>query len=294
MGMKEERLNWAAATEDHAKRLFAATKNPYYVIEAIAAARTAEWKVPNWALDCLLDAVKRAYWSAYMSSKLVSIDEALGVKAKRGGTPPKLRAYRDSDEVIVFDDILILHGCFEIAIPDACELVYNEIDFHFAREMNESISEDIEISDEELAKIRMTREQINDLNRKARETRESLVAIPFHTPAVREKLIAKQWWQITTGDRLGYGVERLIERYHKRGAKIAAAHWAGMNADKRKISMHLRGSMLLDARCCRFSGQSYMPADLVRLNPLADLRPREDFGAFLEWCTGWKSHISDP
>lgn len=293
MGMKEDRLNWAASTETHSKRLFAATKNPYYVIQAIAAARTAEWKVPDWALDHLLDAVKRAYWNAYMSSKLVSIDDALGIRAKRGGTPPKLRAYRDSDEVVVFDDIFILHYCFDIAIPEACELVYSEIDFVFASEMNESISDDIEISDEELAFIGITREQINDTNRKAREEAENLIAIPFHTPAVREKLSAKQWWQITTGDRLGYGVERLIERYHKRGTKIASAYWSDMDADKRKTAILFRGSMLLDAQCCRFSGREHMP-DLVRPNPLAKLPYRKDFADFIEWCAGWKSRISDP
>lgn len=277
MGMREDRLNWAAMMETHSKRMFDATANPYYVISAIAAARTAEWKVPDWALDFMLDAIKRAYWSSYSSSKSVSIDAELGIKTKQGGTPKKLRAYRDSEEIIVFDDIQILHKCFEISVAEACELVYFEIDHSFARQMQESMHREI-VFTEEHEKRGITKQVIENLNHLGMERNRAHTANPLHTDAVREKLKTGQWLEVRTGDILGYGLEHLIERYHRLGAKLAAA---GNPEDIATLTIHMHGSILLLSACCRYSVCGDMQENQARKKPLAHLTPRQDFAVFL-------------
>jgi hypothetical protein len=279
MGMKEDRLNWAAMMETHSKRMFDATANPYYVISAIAAARTAEWKVPDWALNFMLDAIKRAYWSSYSSSKFVSIDAELGIKTKQGGTPKKLRAYRDSEEVIVFDDIQILHKCFDISVPEACELVYFEIDHSFARQMQESMHSEI-VFDEAYEKRGITKKLIDDLNCSGMERNRAYIASPLHTDAVREKLKTGKWLEITTGERLGYGLEHLIERYHRLGAKLAAAGQARYTDEIATLSLHASGSILLNSACCRYSVLGDAQEEQSGKRPLARLKPRQEFAAF--------------
>ena len=164
MGISEENRDWAAWADRHGEQMYARTKNPYYVIEAVASARTVGWKQPEWALDALLDAVKDAYFSSHGPTKVVSLDAALGLKTGPGTAPPKLRAYKELNEGCVFQDVSLLLFCFDISIPMACELVYLEPDYQFAKEMSETITGAWVVEDEDLPRfgIRgMTREEFD-------------------------------------------------------------------------------------------------------------------------------------
>lgn len=281
--------SWALIAEPRAKRMFSATGNPFYVIEAIAAARTAGWRVPEWALECLLDAVNRSYWDS-VAQKKISIDDALGLQAKAGESLKKVRAHRDDMEGTVFDDIFILKHCFKLPIEKACELVFNEVDFRFGSEMKISIFDGCEITDDALKKAGMTRELFDETNNQFRKLAELHENSQLNSAAVKEKLAARKFFQINTGDRLGYTVDHLIERYHKTGGKLAKSKWAEIDdKEDRSLCIHIRGWGLLKSNVYRYSGIEYIPKEYVcKGTPLA-LQRKPDFERFLtSWQGGWK------
>jgi hypothetical protein len=214
MGMVEDRKNWAAGTAEHAKRMFKETSNPYYIILSLAATKIGDFKPHDWALDALLTGVVKA-WVDEGDGKKLSLDDALGLRTRRGGAPVSQKASTASCEDGVFRLIKTIHTCFDISIPDACEIVYYSIDFQFATEMEEVMwrpwkwPEDID--KEEFVSI----EEIEKAKSKKIIDRFS------KTPKVFNKLSARDWWSITRGDRLGYSLEYLIDRYYRVGTTRA-------------------------------------------------------------------------
>lgn len=281
--------SWALMAEARAKRMFSETENPFYVIEAITAARTAGWRIPEWALECLLDAVSRSYWNSLALDK-ISIDDALGLQAKRGGTLKKVRAHRDDMEGSVFDDIFILKHCFKLSIEKACELVFNEVDFRFGSQMKMSIFDGCEITDDALKKSGMTRKFFDETNSQFRKLAELHTNSPLNSAAVNEKLAARKFFHINTGDRLGYGIDRLIERYQKPGGKLAKSKWAEIDDNEdRSLCIHIRGWGLLKSNVYRYSGIEYIPKEYVCKGMPIALQRKPDFEKFLTtWQGGWK------
>ena len=282
---------WALMAEARAKRMFSETENPFYVVEAIAAARTAGWRTPEWALEYLLDAVNRSYWDGIGLDK-ISIDNALGLKAKKGGTLRKLRAHRDDVEAIVFDDIFILMRCFDLSIPKACELIFNEIDFRFANEMKMSIVDDLKANDEELKEAGMTQETLDETNNELRKLAKLHTTSPLNSAAVKRKLAAREFLQIDTGDRLGYGIEHLIERYQRIGNKLAKSKWSEIDDETLNLCMHIRGWGLLKSNCYRYSGIEHIPEGYATKSTILKLKRLPNLEKFLAtWQGGWKSPI---
>jgi hypothetical protein len=189
MSMLEDRKNAAANNIMHCEKMYRETRNPFFVLDALAASRWGEFTPPEWALEELLHAVEQAVRSNHKQpGDRLSIDAALGLTLSRGKTPVERRAKQLSREERIFYRIRTLHACFDISIPQACEIAYFSPDSSFAREWEEYGSE----------------QWINTLD----EPEE-----------LKKKLRSKKPWSISYGDRVGYGLENLIDRYYRAGTK---------------------------------------------------------------------------
>ena len=227
MGMVEERKTWAVNTVSHSERMYKETSNPYYVITALAATSIGDFLPPEWALEILLEGVRRAWSQANEDGKEISLDKALGLRAKRGGSPTRRGARRASVEDAVFQLVKIIHACFDLSIPSVCEVVYYSIDKVFADDMEECLWQPrnrVIFSDESLKKIGITREHYDEIERKERNRSECTVENGGHPKPVLEKLRAYKWWDITRGERLGYSLDQFIDRYYRIGSKRTVPH----------------------------------------------------------------------
>jgi len=265
MGMTEERRNWAANAEAEAERLYRETTEPYYAVLAIAAARRGDFIPPDWATDVLFKALDSAVLNYQTTGAEISLDKELGLKGERGKSSPGKRAERAMMDRWVFSDILILHTCFDISIPDACELVYNEPDFSFARSMEEAIGNVVTLTDQQLANLGMTRVALETVNKETAERNKRIIQLAGNNTQVRKKLESRKWWEITTGERLGYGLETLIEKYYRFQKRDLLPSY---NMDLK--AMHFRGLILLNGHTVRASAIGSTPAD-IRRQPLKHL-----------------------
>lgn len=248
MGMQEERFNWAAGMETHAKRMYDETGNPYYIVAAIAASRIANWKTPAWALEKLLDSTLEAWLLSNKNSMNLSIDKALGISTKRGGTPAKVRALKASVEQSVFDLIKTIHACFDASIPQICEIVFYAIDFDFAKEMEEILYKPSNaISQSYLDEIGMKQQEWDAIKKSEIERSEIIMDSDSHTEAVKAKLRKFRWWEITNGDRLSYSLDQLIDRYHRDGTKRIVPH--GKATEQTKLFFDGHFLLLIPEKC---------------------------------------------
>jgi len=238
---QEERFDWAASVDKHSERMFRETANPYYVVAAIGSARFVGWKSPKWALEALLQGVEKAYWLSSRYGTDPSIDRALGLKIKRGGGSLARRAQKASIEASIFDLVRVIYTCFDVSIPVACETAFYAIDYDFARSMEEVLHREWKISDERLAEAGLTREWHAATEASEIARSNAIIEETGHTEAVKEKLRSYQWWSITRGDRIGYSLEQLIDRYYRIGSKREIPHGKAPE----RLAIHFDGSFLL-------------------------------------------------
>jgi hypothetical protein len=187
--MIEERRDNACAAIQHCERMFAETQNPYYIVMALAAARSGDFEPPEWALDELLRAVSVATFRHNVSGARISIDAALGLAVSRGKAPKEREAHKHDADARAFDLARTIHACFEVSIPDACEIAYYAIDLDFARLCEEYTQP------------------------------EPLIEASEDPDVVKDKMRAGKWWTITHGDRLGYSLDQFIDRYYRLGTR---------------------------------------------------------------------------
>lgn len=203
MGMMEERKDSACSAIQHCERMYAETQNPYYVVMALGAARWGDFAPPEWALDVLLTAVNVATFQHNVTGARISIDAALGLTLSRGKTPREREAQKHDAEARAFDLVRTIHACFDVSIPAACELAYYAIDFDFARGLAEDFGEPGE---------KLTTYGERGVANAARNE---------HAPIARAKVQAREWFNITYGDRLGYSLDQFIDRYYREGTRRA-------------------------------------------------------------------------
>lgn len=280
MGMREERQESAASAISHCERLYRETGNPYYVVMALSAARTGDFKPPKWALEPLLKAVHLAAFKHNVTGARVSIDDALGLKVSRGRSPREAQAARTSVESHAFDLVRTIHACFEVSIPDACEIAYNAVDFDFARNCEECLwrppSADLKLP------ANVTREQWEDVDTRHRTESERIIDHPRNPDAVKRKMHCCEWWRITNGDRLEYSLDQFIDRYYRDGTK-RKGRYAKLPSNQGEF---FEGYfLLLSPERCTYQ----IPQDYARLgahrpivSAVAALRQRPEFARFVE------------
>lgn len=222
MGMREERQKQASGLEAHAKRMYEETANPYWVVTAIAAARWGEFTPPKWALDILLKAVDTAWLQHEAFDTDVSIDASLGLHKLRGKKSNERSANRASIESSAFDLVKTIHTCFDVSIPKACELAYFAVDYDFSRHAEETLWRPTK--GEHPLSPGITSEEWNATNDRWKENSKRIISSPNHTTKVQAKLEICAWWTITHGDRLGYSLDQLIDRYYRVGGKRRVPH----------------------------------------------------------------------
>ena len=187
--MLEDRKNAACNTIMHCEQMYRETRNPFFVLDALAASRWGQFTPPEWALEELLYAVEQAMRSnREQPGSRISIDEALGLTLSRGKKPVERKARQSSCEDRIFHRIRTLLYCFEASIPLACEIVFFAPDSSFAMEWEDYGSE-----------------QLIDTLEEPEE--------------VKDKLRSRTPEMVTYGDRLGYGLENLIDKYYRAGTK---------------------------------------------------------------------------
>lgn len=215
--MMEERKNAAASVISHCERMYEETANPYYVVDALHAARWGSFTPPDWAIKVLLDAVHSAMTRHHTSGKRISIDSALGLAITRGKAPQESEARKANIEDSAFRLTKTIHTCFDVSIPTACETVYYAIDRNFAQGMEEVFEHD-------------------------RKIFENVVDNEGESDAVKEKLQSFKWWTVTRGERLGYSLERFIERYYRVGGKRRAIDTGRFHGEEQ---LFIQGHFLL-------------------------------------------------
>lgn len=261
--------------------MFKETGNPYYVVAAIAAARTAEWKVPEWAVDALTKAVADAWWVSEMPGGELSVDRALGLRTKRGGTPAKRSAEKSSIEDGVFALVKTIHTCFEVSVPTACEIVYMAIDFEYAKGAEEWLPspEERDYSDDDLKKIGLSRCALAEVREREKKSTAQIIEKDKNTDAVKSKLYQYKHWTITHGDRLGYGLDKLIDRYYREGGKRTVPH--GKASEKNMLFYDGAFLLLIEYRCTHRIDIVRGEDDPIQCkSAVADLRFRLDFKEF--------------
>lgn len=214
MSMREERENAAYSAIQYCERMFAETQNPYYVVMALSAARSGDFEPPEWALEHLLKAVHLAAFHHNVSGARISIDAALGLAVSRGKTPKEREAHKHDVEASAFGLVRVIHTCFDVSIPDACEIVYYAIDFDFARVCEENLWRP---HDPPCLPMGMTPAQWDDIDTRHREESERMIDRPEYPETLKGKMRSCEWWTITRGDRLGYSLDQFIDRYYRQG-----------------------------------------------------------------------------
>ena len=237
----------ATALIDEAERMYVETSNPYFVVMALAVADWGDVETPQWALGELLRAVHAAVFEHNAIGGEISIDAALGLRQTRGRRSIAGQGRRAEIEAAAFDLVKTIHSCFDVAIPDACELVYWAIDFDFARHMGDCLPP---------------------------SAADKVIGLLHEPTLVKEKLRAGDYWTITHGDRLGYALDHLIERYHRFGSKRMNQKAKGGKQDLWFFS----GLLLLKVptRCARS-----VDRDLRGVSSIAPLPKRPAFARFM-------------
>ncbi len=287
MGMKEDRLSWAAGLAGHAQRMFDETGNAYFVVAAIAGARSVKCEVPDWALNILLDAVNTAYWTSEDGHTALSLDKALGLKTTRGGVPLRKSGIKAIVEGSVFNMVRAIHQSFDVSIPTACEHAYYAIDDEFAEEMHELLQQG-EVAEETLTKIGLTRSDWEVMTARDDERRCELRAHGDNNAEVSAKLRMNAWWRITRGDRLGYSLDRLIDKYHRVGKKPARSVPEAI--DQQLLDFFAAVKLLISPeKCTRAAAGGTGEAK----SSLAGVPHRPEFASFYAMVVGRKRRLSE-
>jgi hypothetical protein len=283
MGMREERLDWASSKLKHSELMFEVTQNPYYLVAAVATARIAEWKVPDWALNALLDRVKESYFESERTGEDLSIDRALGLKTKRGGTPAHRKAWKTNLERSSFKLVQIIHYCFAISIPEACEIFFQSIDNEFAQGMEEYLFNPAKCMSQYEPMGNITREIMDEMDRKHIERSKKEIESGRHTADVVDKLRRYAWWEVTRGDRLGYSLEKFIDRYYREGTKLKI----DFGKASEDVYMHAQGLDLLFSSGIgtRFFFDAEENMYVAKKHSLAGLKKRDAFASFHSRCS---------
>ena len=217
---RDERRDAACSTITRCDRMYQETRNPYFVLDALFAARWGEFTPPEWALAALLQAVEDAMRKHLRTNTRISLDDALGLALSRGKTPCETRAHRTLIERRSFALVRTIRACFDVAAPEACEIAYSAIDFDFARSWEEDLWQPRPFP--EKLPPSMTREQWNEFDAHSRIESERQIAALACPDAVKRKMMSGSLWSVTHGDQLGYGLEQFIDRYYRAGSKQRA------------------------------------------------------------------------
>lgn len=169
------------------EKSFLETGNSYFACSAIATAASLNLRAPQWAMSLLVTSVQDAVNAYGQSGGDFSVDRALGLRPKRGQRRREDQALTTIVENNAFTQVHLILRCFDISIPEACEIVYRSIAYLFAQSCHF-----------------------------AKGTPTSSGRLPS---VVLDKIRLKDWWSITRGDRLGYGLENFIDRYYRVGTK---------------------------------------------------------------------------
>lgn len=233
-----ERKDAACAVIQHCERAFAETQNPYYVVDALYAAHWGEFLPPEWALERLLNAVHIAVRQHTSTGERISIDAALGLAISRGKTPKEREAHKHDVETSTFGLVRVIHTCFDVSIPAACEIAYYAIDFNFARGCEESLWQP---RDPPKLPAGMARAQWEKADAWYRKDSERMIDQPDNPDTVKAKMRRGDWWTITRGDRLGYSLDQFIDRYYREGKR----HKNGWDKLPGNDGMFFKGHSLL-------------------------------------------------
>tara|TARA_R110000851_G_scaffold72099_1_gene160003 strand:+ start:508 stop:1371 length:864 start_codon:yes stop_codon:yes gene_type:complete len=169
------------------EKSFLETGNSYFACSAIATAASLNLPAPQWAMALLLKSVQDAVSVYGRSGGEFSVDRALGLRLKRGQRRREDQALTAMVENNAFTQVHLILRCFDISIPEACEIVYRSVAYLFAHSCHF-----------------------------ANGTPAGSGRLPS---VVLDKIRLKDWWSITCGDRLGYGLENFIDRYYRVGTK---------------------------------------------------------------------------
>ncbi|MCE4361624.1 hypothetical protein ACULMC_11470 [Xanthomonas arboricola pv. corylina] len=280
MGIIVENQEWAANADKHGEAMYKKTNNPYYLIKALAAARLVNWEPPAWALAPLLDAVKDAYFDTQDRGKDLSIDARIGLKPKRGGVRPLLASRKSDVEANVFRDINLIRACFDVSIPDICELIHSAIAFDFSRSYAEIISGAWEMSDDHLKSIGMSREQHDDAICRSLERDAEIINDQRNSPAIRKKLENFDFYSISTGLILGYGCETLIEKFYRRDKSDDIIPTEGTS--EYELIVYFDGYRLLNSGTCRRSCLDSVPISMHGPSQIDRLPYRDGFASHVK------------
>jgi hypothetical protein len=277
MSMVEERKDAACSAIQHCERMFAETQNPYYVVMALGAADWGDFKPPKWALEQLLKAVHLATFKHDVNGERISIDQALGLTVSRGKTPKEREAHKHNVEASAFDLVRVIHTCFDVSIPAACEIAYYAIDFDFARQCEENLWRPYNPPS---LPAGMTRAQWKETDARSRKDSEQMIDRPEYPNIVKDKMRGGRWWTISRGDRLNYSLDQFIDRYYRVGTK----HKRDFGKLSGKEAQFFRGYFLLRTPAtCSYEvtladvNVGYRPR---AISAVAKLLKRPDFAQF--------------
>jgi len=132
--MSEETREWIAQSNERAKRMFEDTKNPYWILYSLWLTKNF-FSPSDWAVNAIVTAAADAI-SASNAGEELSLDKALGLKTKRGGTPVAKSAARDAKLGAALELVDILHLYFDISKEAACEFIYFSLDISHCSDLD--------------------------------------------------------------------------------------------------------------------------------------------------------------
>lgn len=239
---------------DEYERLYLRTGNSVHLLRAIAICNASGWDQPSWALMRLTEAVEQAVETANKTGNRLSIDAALGLKLKRGQSPRERSAVAEAVEWHALDTMRIVLECFDLSIPAAAEKIYYSLDDEFISFIAGAVTFSAD-SDATLAEI---------------------VCAEPATRQVREKFATGRWSCITFGDRLGYAVDRLEDRF----TRFSSERWSAprRRSDRAKRRNSGWSGWTLDEPDKLFAQGLLLS---LRMPWVAQLTPRPSFLAYL-------------
>lgn len=292
MGMLEDRKNAACDTIMHSERMYRETRNAYFALNALFAARWGEFTPPEWAISRLLDAVESAMRRHHRFGERISIDAELGLTVSRGQSPKEKVAYRASRESASFRLVQTIHACFDVSIPIACEAVFYAICKTFSVSCEERYERFSAGARDRSCPRGVTSDQWDELrSRSLRDANQSLDAAIL-PDLVKSQIRLGHWWSITHGDMLGYSLERFIERFYRKSSALRKA-----SSDTPLAHTFFYGWRLLrdPAECAKeITLANEVGYQLRAVSLVASFPLRAEFEAFLNRLpSAFKKDISD-
>lgn len=273
-----DRKNAAADRIHYCEMAYIESKNPYYVVAALDAARWGDFPPPDWALEVLLDANSAAMRKHDETGERISIDTALELSPERGHRAPENIAKREIIERSALMLSKTILACFEVSIPDACEITFYAIDHQFALDWQETADYfSVGVKWQPSWCDFWTHDEWEMQQTERDEQFERVVATSGECLAVQEELLKREWWGISRGTRLNYSLDHFIDRYYRIGTKMRVP--SGQASESQRL--FIKGGLLLltPAECsseirARKAGDGYV---LEGVSSLKNLKMREDF-----------------